>query len=222
MKKNTVNTGDAEVYSNEILRLADEYIDQLEEPEQIYNTNIFNGMIKYIYINYFKNKTIDYDDIEYIDSVWDIYTLLCYKYNKGPTIIEFSMLININRDTFNTWKNGTTRQYIYYDLNGDRIKDINAYRGKYNNAEYRRELSTRHSDTVKKWLAECENWLYRGATEQNKIGCIFALKANYGYVETAPVPTVNTTQALSAAELPKLGGNGAQLIADNQNEVNLQ
>ena len=41
-----------------------------------------------------------------------------------------------------------------------------------------------HSQTVKKWLAECESSLVDGATERNSVGCIFALKANYGYTET--------------------------------------
>ena len=44
--------------------------------------------------------------------------------------------------------------------------------------------SSAHSQTVKKWLAECESSLVDGATERNSVGCIFALKANYGYTET--------------------------------------
>lgn len=44
--------------------------------------------------------------------------------------------------------------------------------------------SSAHSQTVKKWLAECESSLVDGATEKNSVGCIFALKANYGYTET--------------------------------------
>ena len=41
-----------------------------------------------------------------------------------------------------------------------------------------------HSRTVKKWRKECESSLVDGATERNSVGCIFALKANYGYTET--------------------------------------
>ena len=44
--------------------------------------------------------------------------------------------------------------------------------------------SSTRSQTVKKWLKECESSLVDGATERNSIGCIFALKANYGYTET--------------------------------------
>ena len=44
--------------------------------------------------------------------------------------------------------------------------------------------SSERSRTVKKWYAECESSLVDGATERNSVGCIFALKANYGYTET--------------------------------------
>lgn len=209
MRTNTDKASDGtEVYSHAIKRLADEYISTLDEPELIYNpqTSFFNGMIKYINNNYFKYNPVDYANIEYIDSIWDIYTSLCYKYNKYPTIIEFCLLINISRDTVNSWKNEDTRKYVYYTADGEQIKDIAGWKLNHPNEDYRQELSTSHSYTVKKWLAECENALFRGAAEGNKVGCIFALKANYGYTETAPVPVQNPNQrVLTATELPKLG-----------------
>ncbi len=196
MKANTVKTADGtELYLHRIQELADEYIDSLNNPEDIYNNNtMFNGMIKYINNNYFKYNPVDYADIESIDNIWDIYTSLCYKYNKYPTIIEFCLLINISRDTVWDWKKETTRAYKYYTLDGMEIKDLPAWRINHPTEDYKQEPSTSHSDTVKKWLAECENALFRGAAEGNKVGCIFALKANYGYTETAPVPTVNPHQ----------------------------
>lgn len=197
MKANTVKTADgSELYLHRIQELADEYINTLDDPSLIYNpqTSLFNGMIKYINNNYFKHNPIDYSDIEYIDSIWDIYTSLCYKYNKYPTIIEFCLLININRETVTSWKNENTRQYKYYTKDGEQIKDIAGWKLNHPGEEYTQELSTSHSNTVKKWLAECENALFRGAAEGNKVGCIFALKANYGYTETAPVLAVNPYQ----------------------------
>lgn len=199
-----------EIYTHKIKSLADDYINTLDNPEDIYNNNtLFNGMIKYISLNYFKFNPIDYGDIEYIDSIWDIYTSLCYKYNKYPTIIEFCLLININRETVTSWKNENTRNYKYYTTDGREIKDFPAWRINHPNEDYRQELSTSHSNTVKKWLAECENNLFRGAAEGNKVGCIFALKANYGYTETAPVPVQNQQQrVLTADQLPRLDGSG--------------
>lgn len=162
-----------EIYTNRIYELADEYINTLEAPETMKGSNLFNGIIKYIYINLFKIKPLDNADIQSIDDIWSIYTSLCYKYNKRPTLLNFSLMVGINYDTFNTWKNG----------------------------EYRGGLGSPHSEAVKKWLAECESSLLDGAIEQNSIGCIFALKANYGYTETAPVPVVNRAQVQSIEQI---------------------
>ena len=158
---NTIKTTDGiEVYESKIQILCDEYINTLNNPEDIYNNpSLFTGMIKYIYRHLFKNNPINNDDIGLIDNIWGIYTELCYKYSKRPTLLNFSLLVGINNDTFNAWKNG----------------------------EYRRGengANSEHSRTVKKWLLECESSLVDGATERNSIGCIFALKANYGYTET--------------------------------------
>ena len=174
--KNTVKTDlGVEVYENKIMELADEYLDDNDiQPEDLRKTSsLFNGMIKYIYINLFKNHPLNYGNIEKMDEVFNIYTSLCYKYNKRPTILNFSILIGIDRDTLNSWKNG----------------------------EFRGDSSSAHSVTVKKWLKECESALLDGAIEQNSIGCIFALKANYGYAETAPVPAVNAHQMQSIEQV---------------------
>ena len=161
----------AEVYESRIHELADEYINTLSDPESINNNpSLFTGMIKYIYRHLFKNNPINNDDIGLIDNIWSIYTELCYKYSKRPTLLNFSLLVGINNDTFNAWKNG----------------------------EYRRGengTSSEHSRTVKKWLAECESSLVDGATERNSVGCIFALKANYGYTETPQRIEITGSQA---------------------------
>lgn len=150
----------AEIYENEIKYYADEYINNLDDPDSINNNpSLFTGMIKYIYKHLFKNNPVNNDDIGLIDNIWSIYTELCYKYSKRPTLLNFSLLVGISNDTFGAWKN----------------------------EEYRRGengASSEHSRTVKKWLAECESSLVDGATERNSVGCIFALKANYGYTET--------------------------------------
>lgn len=199
-------TDDVTVYTDKILHLADMYINSLEYPEDISKpNNLFNGLIKFIHVNYFKQYRFDYSDIEFFNNVWDIYTSLCYKHNKSPTIIEYCLLLGISRETLHSWKTSTTRNYKYFDKDNNPIKDIAGWKINHQGEEYRQEISTSHSDTVKKWLEECENNLLRGATEQNKVGCIFVLKANYGYTETAPIPAVNPHQTLTASELPRLG-----------------
>lgn len=182
---NAVKAGNgAEVYEHDIKYYADEYINTLDDSESINNNpSLFTGMIKYIYKYLFKNNPVNNDDIGLIDNIWSIYTELCYKYSKRPTLLNFSLLVGINNDTFNAWKNG----------------------------EYRRGengTSSEHSRTVKKWLAECESSLVDGATERNSVGCIFALKANYGYTETPQRIEITGTQA------PALSQEDIRQIAD--------
>lgn len=167
-KLNTINLDGQEVYTNSIYELADEYINNRINKEDINkNYMLFNGMIKYIYNNLFRptkntirynNKAtrLDLDNILEIDDIWQIYTDLCYKYSKKPTMLNFSILTGISMDTFHCWKTGKSRS-----------------------------VTSEHSETVKRWLKECEGILLDGAIESGNIGCMFALKANYGYVEQA-------------------------------------
>ena len=178
-----------EIYETKIHEYADEYINTLDDPESINNNpSLFTGMIKYIYRHLFKNNPINNDDIGLIDNIWSIYTELCYKYSKRPTLLNFSLLVGINNDTFNAWKNG----------------------------EYRRGengTSSEHSRTVKKWLAECESSLVDGATERNSVGCIFALKANYGYTETPQ------RIEITGANAPALSQEDIRQIADQASKT---
>ena len=172
MMSNTVRAENgAEIYETKIHYFADEYINTLSDPDGINNNpSLFTGMIKYIYKHLFKpkrndkvlynsNSVLDTGDIELLDNIWNIYTELCYRYNKRPTLLNFSLLVGIGNDVFNSWIRGE-------------------YRAGENGA------SSPHCQTAKKWKAECESSLVDGATERNSVGCIFALKANYGYTET--------------------------------------
>ena len=68
--------------------------------------------------------------------------------------------------------------------------------------------SSERSRTVKKWYAECESSLLDGATERNSVGCIFALKANYGYTETPQ------RIEITGANAPALSPEDIRQIAD--------
>ena len=185
----------AEVYEHDIKYYADEYINTLDDPESINNNpSLFTGMIKYIYKYLFKpkrtdkvlynsNSVLDTGDIELLDNIWNIYTELCYRYNKRPTLLNFSLLVGIGNDVFNSWIRGE-------------------YRAGENGA------SSPHCQTAKKWKAECESSLVDGATERNSVGCIFALKANYGYTETPQ------RIEITGANAPALSQEDIRQIAD--------
>lgn len=185
----------AEIYETKIHEYADEYINTLGDPESINNNpSLFTGMIKYIYKYLFKpkrndkvlynsNSVLDTGDIELLDNIWNIYTELCYRYNKRPTLLNFSLLVGIGNDVFNSWIRGE-------------------YRAGENGA------SSPHCQTAKKWKAECESSLVDGATERNSVGCIFALKANYGYTETPQ------RIEITGANTPTLSQEDIRQIAD--------
>ena len=200
----------AEIYETKIHYFADEYINTLSDPESINNNpSLFTGMIKYIYKHLFKpgkkdkvlsnsNSNLDLSDIDLLDNIWSIYTELCYKYSKRPTILNFSLMIGVDNTTIDSWRRGEYRA-------GDE------------------GASSTRSQTVKKWLKECESSLVDGATERNSVGCIFALKANYGYTETPQrVEIVNgqtpdqvaadiAARHIGRAERPELPG----ILSDN-------
>lgn len=185
----------AEVYESRIHELADEYINTLSDPESINNNpSLFTGMIKYIYKYLFKpgkkdkvlsnsNSNLDLSDIDLLDNIWGIYTELCYKYSKRPTILNFSLMIGVDNTTILSWKDGE------YRSGGE-------------------GASSERSRTVKKWYAECESSLLDGATERNSVGCIFALKANYGYTETPQ------RIEITGANTPALSQEDIRQIAD--------
>ena len=176
---NTIISNDGiEVYPDDILIYADEYIDTLRDKDIIYNTsgNVFTGMIKYINRHMGFNKSI-YADINILNDIWEIYTELVYKYNQKPIIEEYALLIGISRETLYSWM-----------------------RGEYRNTDICEKLGSSRSDTIKKWQEECKVGRYKSAATGN-VGGIFLCKAVDGMVETAPVQIENQAQRQSIEEI---------------------
>lgn len=199
---NTVKTElGIEVYTGKIYELADEYINyELENKDDIFDVSGFTGMILYISDNIEKP---DNGDIELLDNIFKIYIRLCCKYKMLPTLECFSMLIDINPSTLSRWISGEFRANIYYDADGNHIKDFPAWKLNHRGEQYRMEPSTAHSQTVKKWKEFCKNFLVNSlenskGTDANKI---FIAKAAYGMVETAPVQMENPVQRQSLEQI---------------------
>lgn len=173
MSDSCVKVGSTEVYEHKIFELCDSYTSNLDDPDRMtaQNKAAFTGLLKYIQRYYIKYHKPAYSDISAYDQLFSVYTELCYKYDKKPTLLGFSIMCDISMETINAWKEGRTRK-----------------------------LKPEFTETVKKWYAECEAALYDGATEQNSIGCIFALKANYGYTETAPAQVGYTGERRKTAD----------------------
>ena len=182
MSDAVVQYNDITIYDNDVQLLCDEYIDSLPNPDMIYKTAVFSGLLEYIYKNLLRNVVINKPpygyDYNVLNSVfYNIYIPLCAKYGISPTVIQFSALVKVSKDIFTEVRTG------YYE-NGTRA-----------NPERTR--------TVKNWFNTCEASLLGKAVNDNGIGAIFALKANYGYRDntTVTIESGQQTPHESAAEI---------------------
>ena len=198
-----------EIYENDIFQVADEYLQTLGDDDNIKGANksLFTGMIKHIYFRLIKPNKLDYDDIENLDRLFEIYTALCYKFNKKPTVLNYSLMVGITKETFNQWLNSNARSTRYYDENNNRIHNLLVYKQQNPGKPIRQEASSSHAETVRKWLAESEAALLDGVTEQNSIGCMFALKANFGYRDNVVVNIQETETALTDRSREQIAQN---------------
>lgn len=166
-KNNTVVTDQGiEVYENEIYRLVDEYISTVlqispceYDTQKEYKAAVADSYVDMIFYIADRIQKPDIEDIELLDSIFNIYVRICTRYGVLPTLEVFSFLVSIERRTFTAWGNGTRR------------------------------AGTTHADTVKKWFDICKNCTINRLNNQTgtNANLIFVAKAAYGMAETAPV-----------------------------------
>lgn len=168
MKNNNTVIADQgiEVYENEIYRLVDDYINTVLQisPEDYdtqkeYKAVIADSFVDMIFYIADRIQKPSNDNIELLDSIFNIYVRICTRYGVLPTLEIFSFLVGIERRTFTCWMNG----------------------------QYRTASS--HGDTVKKWFDICKNCTINRLNNQTgtNANLIFIAKAAYGMAETAPV-----------------------------------
>lgn len=172
MKDNVIiSDSGIEIFQSDIDILVNEYISTLPDETMIYKSMTFKGLLLYIYTHKLKyviesiknNKQINDSSIDYslMDSIFEnIYLPLCYKFFIVPTVLSFSVFVGISNTYLTEVVSGTYR-------NGSRV-------------------NSKNTETVKKWYAVCESALADKAFNDNGIGAIFGLKANYQWTETAP------------------------------------
>lgn len=167
-----------EIYKTDIDILCDEYINSLSNPDMIYKSAVFNGLLDYIYKHSLKdilgNKVKN--DYQLLNNIfYNIYLPICYKYNKTPTILQFSVLCDIDNANITDIKNGI------YRTNGAIVN---------NNS----------TQIVKKWYSVCESALLGKAIDESSIGGMFALKACYGYRDNVIVTETPQQLAVDSPE----------------------
>lgn len=70
--------------------------------------------------------------------------------------------------------------------------------------------------SIKKWLNECESVLYDDAINTGNVGCLFALKCNYGYKESVIVETNNN---VSEKTIEEIAMDYANQLPDTDNKI---
>ena len=193
--QDTPNT--IEVFENDI----EIYITQFMEEQRIDNLrdisqNVWNGMLMYIQRNVFKGtdklklstylddsgcmkSTCNAYDIAKINELCDYYIFLCNKYDKEVSIVGFAKLTGINQDTFHDWNNNINK------------------------------ISRQGCEIYKKLSSEREESLSAKLVtgKQNPVGVLGVLNRHYQWNMPGVSRETASKQALTAADLPKLGGD---------------
>lgn len=174
--KDENNNTIAEVYTNQIMMLADQFVEERLEGDE---TKVKKYCQAFLYFIHDRIKAPETSDIKTLDALFGVYIRLCAKYDMLPTMGNFGTLIDVDISTMSLWIAGEYRRETHQET-ARKWKSIcqNAMESKLSNSE----------------------------SDKGNINLIFLLKANYGYRETAPVPAETPKrEQLTAAELPKLG-----------------
>lgn len=113
---NITNIQGLEVYEDNIYYLIDEYIEKYNIQDlKKESQNVWNGLLLYIYKNSFKidnsilcldnNSIYNGYNINSVLYILDIYINLCYNYEKEVSIMGFSKITGIERETIYNWAN---------------------------------------------------------------------------------------------------------------------
>ena len=196
------------IYKNNIYALVDDVKQEplyegLTDRELKQDKSFFSALVQYIYNNYIgdllgnKDRTTKtvYPDIDILNDLFNIYIdlVIKYKWNNRPTILEFSILTGVSRDSYYKW------------LKGDFDNNIAV-------GDKRKHITSKYTNTVQKWNTICESALVDGSGDTIKE--LFLLKAKYGYREQDDrqiTINLNTKPLVSADELPKLG----EIVSNN-------
>ena len=209
MERVTATEGTMDVFENDI----EYYLEEFREKQNIEDfrsvpQSVWNGALRYVYNHVFKpnkdllkqstnivldnNMPSNYNAYDYdmVNDILNIYIDYCMVYNKEISIIGFSNLTGIDDETINIWGNNTGK------------------------------LSTKGFGIYKKLIHYREESLSNKLADgkQNPVGVIAMLNRHYGWASPYTADARKQQGALSADELPKLGGKmsaSGGLLPDN-------
>lgn len=191
-----------EVYESNIYIYLKQYIDEQGiQDMRKESQSRWNAALLYIYRYMFKDnrdslltpdRVSNAYDIDIINDICDIYINLCYEYEKEISIIGFSKLTGIDRDTIYSWRNKETR------------------------------VSSKASDIYKKLNTENEeslsNMLISG--RKNPVGILGALNRRHGWNMGQPRGAGSETAGISySREEIETRANTVVLLPDSAEEL---
>ncbi len=204
-----------EIFENDI----EYYLEEFKEKQNIEDfrqvpQSVWNGALRYVYSHVFKNNTellkshnnyniannnipsncnmYNYDAVLEVVDYY-IYNM-CMVYNKEVSIIGFETLTGISQENIYNWGNENNK------LSTSAFKIY-------------KKLSQMREESLSNKLAD---------GKQNPVGVIAMLNRHYGWASPYTADSRKQAGALSAAELPKLGGKtsvGGGLLEDNSQVV---
>lgn len=192
-----------EIFENDIEYYLQEFCDKqnIEDLRQV-PQSVWNGALRYVYNHVFKpNNHILKSNVNYninnnimptncnmynydiILQIVDYYVYnMCMVYSKEVSIIGFETLTGITQETIYTWGNNENK------------------------------LSSKGSEIYKKLTRMREESLSNKLADgkQNPVGVIAILNRQFGWASPYTSDARKQQDALSASELPKLGGTAAR------------
>lgn len=196
MTAETVNENEMIVYDDIFQELIDQFcMDNNIDDMRTASQSVWNSCLRNIYKHLFKNSDVlkskelrhnsntvadtNYNSYNYdiILELVEIYIYdLCMRYNKEVSIIGFSSLTGIHRDTINEWGKGST---ILSKTSFDIYKNL---------VDFNEE--------------SLSNLLHR---VKNPVGIITILNRRHGWASPYTSDSNRQKMALTAADLPRLG-----------------
>lgn len=222
-----IDTG-AEVYEHDIYIYLQQYVKEHEIEDLTKLTqNRWSAALMYVRKCVFNTQADLMSDInrsmydEYkVNKICDIYINLCYEYDKEISINGFSFLTGINRDTIYSWGKEETRGYIYHDLDGNRIGNIQMWINKHPGEDYRQEVGSMCSGIYKKLIENNEESLsgklISGGANPMKI--LPALNRRHGWNMGQPKGIDGSRQVRTPEQIAEEYGRktiGGETVADS-------
>lgn len=198
------NTDTSQVFETDMdmylsMYCEEQHIEDIRQESQ----NVWNGALMYIKRRAFnepgclKSKTLvnttgaftggvsNYNSYDYdlVNRICDYYIYMCMRYDKEVSAIGFSLLTGIDRYTIATWRNDGTKLSPSCSDIGKKISD------------FREESLSAKLATAKR----------------NPVGILAILNRHYGWnLPGVSKEQQSHKQALTAADLPQLGGVNGQ------------